>query len=140
MKLQKRAIRTIVGVRKYVHTAPLFKELKLLKHQGNAYLLYAIIHIKIPSQYFAFFFSDFFVWNNSIHEHYTRQQNLFHLPLIFTKPLTKTVKSIWNDNQFSNILNLKISYVTYKGISKRHIIDNDIINLVWTPMFFMPLF
>ena len=30
IKLQKRAVRTVVGARKYAHTAPLFKELKLL--------------------------------------------------------------------------------------------------------------
>ena len=37
IKLQKRAVRTIVGARKYAHTAPLFRELKLLNIKENLY-------------------------------------------------------------------------------------------------------
>ena len=35
-------------------------------------------------------FSDLYVRNNSVHEYDTRQQNLFHVPLTFIKPLSNT--------------------------------------------------
>ena len=140
VKLQKRAIRTIVGARKCAHTALLFINLKLLNTK-EIYIycvqlcMYKYHHNTLPS-----IFSDFFVRNNSVHEYDTRQQNLFHAPLIFTKPLSRTVRvsGVTLYNHFSNVLCLKVSYVTYKGILKRHIIDNNTMNLLWTLWVDMP--
>ena len=135
IKLQKCAVRTFVGARKYAHTTPLFRELKLLNIK-DIYIycvqlfIYKHHHSILPS-----IFSDFSVRKISIHEHHTRQQNLLHVQLIFTKQLSKTIRvsGVTFYNHFSNILCLKVLYVSYKGILKRHVIDNDIINLVWTP-------
>ena len=134
IKLQKRAVRTIVGARKYAHTAPLFRELKLLNIKEIYIYCVQLFMYKYHHSILPLIFSDFYVRNNSIHEHHTRQQNLLHVPLIFTKPLSKTIRvsGVTLYNHFSNSLCLKVSYVTYKGILKRHIIDDDIINLVWT--------
>ena len=67
----------------------------------------------------------------------TRQQNLFHVPLIFTKPLSR-VSGVTLYDHFSNVLCLRVSYVTYKGVLKRHIIDNNTVNLLWTLWVDMP--
>ena len=97
--------------------------------------MYKYHHNILPS-----IFSHFFVRNNSVHEYDTRQQNLFHVPLIFTKPLSRTVRvsRVTLYNHFSNVLCLRVSYVTYKGILKRHIIDNNTMNLLWTLWVDMP--
>ena len=134
VKLQKCAIRTIVGARKCAHTALLFINLKLLNTK-EIYIycvqlfMYKHHHNILPS-----IFSDFFVRNNSVHEYDTRQHNLFHVPLIFTKPLSRKVRvsGVTLYNHSSNVLCLRVSYVTYKGILKRHIIDNNTMNLLWT--------
>ena len=67
----------------------------------------------------------------------TKQQNLFHVPLIFTKPLSR-VSGVTLYDHFSNVLCLRVSYVTYKGVLKRHIIDNNTANLLWTSWVDMP--
>ena len=140
VKLQKHAIRTIVGARKCAHTALLFINLKLLNTK-EIYIycvqlfMYKYHHNILPS-----IFSDFFVRNNTVHEYDTSQQNLFHVPLIFTKPLSRTVRvsGVTLYYHFNNVLCLRVSYVTYKGILKRHIIDNNIMNLLWTLWVDMP--
>ena len=140
VKMQKRAIRTIVGARKYAHTAPMFLYLKLLNIK-EIYIycvqlfMYKYHHGILPSV-----FSDLYVRNNSVHEYETRQQNLLHVPLIFTKPLSKSVRisGVTLYNHFSNLLCLRVSYVTYKGTLKRYIIDNDTKNLVWTSWIDLP--
>ena len=116
VKLQKRAIRTIVGARKYYHTLPLFQNLKLLNIQEIyiycvQILMYKYHHDLLPSV-----FSDFYVPNNSVHEYHTRQENLLHVPLIRTAPLSKSVRvtGVSLYNHFKRLICLKVSYVTYK--------------------------
>ena len=77
-------------------------------------------------------FSDFYVQNKSVHEYHTRQENLLHVPLIGTAPLSKTVRVIGVSlyNHFKSLICLRVSYVTYKYNLKWHIIGNDILNLV----------
>ena len=54
VKLQKRAIRTIVGARKYDHTLPFFSESKITEHQRNVHLLCANTNVQIPPRYVTF--------------------------------------------------------------------------------------
>ena len=104
------------------------------------YTAYNYLCINITKGSCLRFFSDLYVWNNSVHEYETRQQNLLHVPLIFTKPLSKSVRisGVTLYNHFSNLLCLTVSYVTYKGTLKRYIIDNDTKNLVWTSWIDLP--
>ena len=110
IKLQKRAVRTIVGARKYAHTAPLFRELKLLNSK-EIYIycvqlfMYKYHHSILPS-----IFPDFYVRNNSIHKLHTRQQNLLHVPLIFTKPLNHCQKQL-EYLEWQSTITLAIFYV-----------------------------
>ena len=79
-------------------------------------------------------FSDFYVQNNSVHKYHTRQENPLHVPLIRTAPLSKPVRvtGVSLYNHFKSLICLKVSYVTYKYNLKRHIIDNNTLNLVKT--------
>ena len=79
-------------------------------------------------------FSDFYVQNNLVHDYHTRQENLLHVPLIRTAPLSKSVRvtGVSLYNHFRNLICLRVSYVTYKYNLKRHILDNTTLNLVKT--------
>ena len=113
VKLQKRAIRTIVGARKYDHTLPLFQNLKLLNIREIYIYCVHILMNKYHHDLLPSVFSDFYVQNNSVHEYHTRQENL--LPLIRTAPLSKSVRvtGVSLYNHFKSLICLKVSYVTY---------------------------
>ena len=130
--LQKRAIRMIVGARKMDHTLPLFYNLNLLQLK-DIYIycvqlfMYKYHHGRLPPVFF-----DFYVRNNSVHDYQTRQQNLFHVPLIRTQPLSKTVRvtGVTLYNLFNDLIGLGVSYETYKTHLKKYIINNDTKSLV----------
>ena len=141
IKLQKRAVRTIVGARKYAHTAPLFRELKLLNiKEIYIYCVQLFMykcHHSICLQFFLIFMYEIIQFMNIIPGNiiffmcHWYSQNHCQKQLEYLEwHSTITYQYLYI---LSNILCLKVSYVIYKGILKRHIIDNDIINLVWTP-------
>ena len=99
-------------------------EFKITEHQKNLYLLWAKLMYKYYHDLFPSVFSDFCVHYNSVHEYHTRQENLLHVLLIRTTPLSKSVRvtGVSLYNHFKSLICLKVSYVTYKYNLKRHII------------------
>ena len=91
--------------------------------------MYKYHHDHLPA-----IFSDFYVQNNLVHDYHTRQENLLHVPLIRTAPLSKSVRvtGVSLYNHFKNLICLRVSYVTYKYNLKRYILDNTTLNLVKT--------
>ena len=121
---------------------PYFTYMYCIEVWGNAYqsyleplvklqklLMYKYHHDHLPP-----IFSDFYVQNNLVHDYHTRQENLFHVPLIRTAPLSKSVRvsGVSLYNHFKNLIFLRVSYVTYKYNLKRYILDNTTLNLVKT--------
>ena len=99
IKLQKRAIRIIVGVHPRTYTEPLFQKLKLLKCEDiNKHLIgrlmFRIQNNELP------IFQNFFKRNRDVHFHDTRQKDYFHIPPFKTKlgkaSLRYNGASIWN--------------------------------------------
>ena len=125
-----RAIRTIVGARKYEQKH--YHCFRMLNYWTSK------DYISIVCKYWCTntttIFSDFYIQNNSVHEYHTRQENMLHVPLIRTVPLSKSVRvtRVLHYNHFKRSICLKVSFVTYKYNLKRHIIDNDSLNLVKT--------
>ena len=81
MKLQKRAVRQITGAGRYGHTMPIFQSLNILNiPKLSIYsvliFLYKYHHRDLPN-----FFADFFMTNDTFHEHDTRQRKQFRPPL-----------------------------------------------------------
>ena len=130
--MQKRAIRMIVGAKKLDHTMPLFYSLNLL--QINEIYIYCVqlFMYKYHHGCLPLVFSDFYIRNNSVHDHHTRQQNLLHVPLIRSQPLSKSVREtgVIYYNHFSNLVGLGVSYTTYKTHLKKYIMNNDTRSLV----------
>ena len=123
---QKRAVRLIVGARRYDHTDPIFDNLKILRlKQIYIYavqtFLYKFYHKSLPQ-----FFDDFYQCNNIYHTHDTRNQKSFRTPLLKNFPASRSIRSsgVPIFNYFVNILTFNCSLITYKIHLKRHIISN----------------
>ena len=77
--LQKKAMRIILGVNQRAHSEPLFSSLCVLS-VSNVYmyniglLMYKYHHGLLPN------ILDMFELNSTIHQYYTRQSNLLHVP------------------------------------------------------------
>ena len=128
VKMQKRVIRLIKGVKKFEHTDPIFKELNLLKiNEIYVYslqlILYKYHHTLLPD-----IFSGFFVSNDEIHHHHTRQAHLLHVPIMKSRQAFSSIRKtgVKSYNYYSGILNLDVSIVTYKYHLKKHIIENGV--------------
>lgn len=128
INIQKRAIRLIKGARKFDHTDPIFRELKILKITeiyvyALQLILYKYHHNLLPD-----IFEGFFVSNDAIHTHLTRQAHLLHVPIFKSQQafaaLRKTgVKSY---NYFSRIIDMDVTIATYKYHLKKFILENGI--------------
>ena len=78
-KIQKRAIRVVALAKRYSHTDPIFKSLRLLKlKEIHAYsvqlFMFKYHHDKLPTV-----FKDFFTRNDTIYCRTTRQNREFHV-------------------------------------------------------------
>lgn len=129
VKIQKRAVRLIGGARKFDHSGPIFKELKLLNiNEIYVYslqiVLYRYHHALLPD-----IFRGFFVSNDSIHNHNTRQSHLLHVPILKTKQAYSTIRKtgVISYNHYSTLIDLNVSIATYKYHLKRHIMDNGVL-------------
>lgn len=99
--LQKRAIRLITNSDWNAHSAPLFLASKVLTiHQLNL-LQVASFMYKVYNKLLPQYFIDMFVFNRSVHSHYTRQCNDFHVPhhrLVLTSNSIRVFGvSLWNN-------------------------------------------
>ena len=125
--LQKRAIRIICGVHPRTSTAPLFEDLNILNMaQINKYLVGQMMyryHIgELPDV-----FSNFFMYNRSVHHYDTRQSNQLHLPKFKTclgmRSLAYWGAELWNCILRTNI-SLGVSSLTFKIFLKKLLLNN----------------
>ena len=128
VKIQKRAIRTIVGAKKFEHTEPIFRRLKLLNlHEIYIYFVQLFMY-KYHNGILPFVFNDLFVLNASVHTHYTRQHNQLHVPRICSTLHSRTVRvnSVALYNYFDRFLSMRMTYDSYKYNLKNFIRENGI--------------
>ena len=128
VKLQKRAVRLIAGVKKYEHTDPLFRKFKILKlHQIYIYvvqiIMYKYNHELLPS-----IFKKFFSRNQDIHHINIRCQNLYRPSLINSDPGKRTIRvtGVRTWNYFDNHICFQSSLVSYKLSLKNHLVVYDL--------------
>ena len=126
VKIQKRAIRAISSAHRNAESDPLFKELKLLKLQ-NIYILNVMIFMyKCHHKLLPDVFGSMFISNNSIHDHYTRQWNLFHSPAWRLEIVRRSIRVqgvfFWNLLAKEKI-NCDCSPASYKCQMKRFLLN-----------------
>ena len=131
-KQQKCAVRMIVGAKKYEHTQHIFNDLKLLNVKEIYIYCVQLFMYKFHHELLPPIFAEFYEFNNLVHDHHTRQQNLLHVPLVHTRPLSKTIRvtGVSLYNHLNDQISLTVSYPSYKWNLKQYIIDNGISNLV----------
>ena len=131
VKIQNRAVQTIVGAKKFDHVTPIFKKLKLLNiSEIYAYcvqlLMYKYHHGILPPA-----LDDLFLSNGSVYSRFTRQQSLIHVPAR-TPIMSKTVRitGVTIYHYFNNRLPIAMLYDSYKYNLKMYIRDNDISDIL----------
>lgn len=132
VKLQKRAMRIIAGVKSRISSDPLFRKFKVLK--VNQIYLYFVHIFVLKYRYNALppIFDDFFERNEGIHEHNTRNKHLFRMPLIRLDIRKRMIRStgVLIYNYISQCISLDdevdCSFSLFKSNLKTLIIDNDL--------------
>ena len=118
--------------KKYAHTQPLFKKLKLftiaeLYIYSIQLFCYKYHHNLLPN-----IFCELFTYHHNIHDHRTRQHELFHVPKsrsVLSSRMIR-VQGVRIDHCFSRHVNRNCTFPTYKRRLKTHIQENDILFLL----------
>ena len=128
IKLQKRAIRVISGARRLDHTAPLFKELRVLKLREIYVYSLQIVLYKYHQSLLPRVFDEFFIKNSMIHSHDTRQSNLLHIPLCKSKQAFISIRNYGARiyNHYAGIIDINCSLTSYKASMKRTLLENGV--------------
>ena len=127
--LQKRAVRLVVGARKYEHSDPIFESLKVLKLKEIYIYAVQLFLFKFHYNNLPEFFDDFYQCNNITHSHNTRQQEMFRTPLLKFFPASRTIRAsgVHIYNYFITVLDFDCSFLTFKYRLKQHILNNHAI-------------
>jgi hypothetical protein len=127
VKLQKHAVRIVIGAKKYSHTAPIFNKLGLLDlHRLYLYSVQLFVY-KYHHELLPCIFTDYFTINSSVHEHNTRQRNKFHVPITRSAFRARSLRwtAVKLHNYFFDHIDLNVSYATYKSHLRKHILSTD---------------
>ena len=128
--LQKKAVRIICNVKAREHTAPLFKELNLLKvAEISTYALgcfmFRYIRRETPEV-----FDEFFEHNSDIHNYYTRQVSELHVPSVKSNLGKMGARcrgvSVWNTIMRHRI-ETNVTEYTFKRKLKMMLIDGKLV-------------
>ena len=121
--LQKRIIRIIAGVNRRTSSKPIFDSLGILPIQkvfeyNISLFMYKFHHGQLPSIF------DIFARNSDVHYHYTRQNELLHLPMPRKEYVKRSFRYqavlIWNVVYAHVNVNIKIG--TFKKHLKRYLV------------------
>ena len=127
IKIQKRAIRTIIFSSYLSLSEPIFQSLNILNFrklviQRVSLLMFKISKCDVPKPLHALFRI-----NNSYHNYQTRRSESIHAPIGRTEAIYKTFSyfgaHIWN--HISNNISTNVSYSSFKHLVKFYIPNNS---------------
>lgn len=100
LKLQKRAVRIISCSKYNDHTDPLFDKLHILKFECIYTYCIALFMFKLHNGLLPPIVNDLFLQNADVHDYFTRQSYLLHVPFSSSSKTCKTLRFrgvfIWN--------------------------------------------
>ena len=115
-RLQKRVVRIIHGVHPRTHSKPLFKNLGILNVKQLFSYNVGLFMYKHSHHWLSSIF-DMFTKNSDIHQYYTRQSELLHIPIFNTEIGKRSFRAqattIWN-HIYTNVESLDIKIGTFK--------------------------
>ena len=129
IKIQKRALRTIVHASYRAPSAPIYKSLQVLNidqiHKYKVVLfMYKVRHGNFPSV-----ICDMFQLNTVYHQHRTRQCLDYHVP-IYRKEHSKSnifYKGVLLWNELNKKIDYNCNYYSFKKRLKRYLLSQEII-------------
>lgn len=131
-KLQKRAVRLIVGAKRLAHSAPIFSCIKVLQIQklyiyNVLFFMYKYHHNRLPSIY-----TNFFTRNNTIHSHNTRQQAHLHINKQYSVRSSKNIRhaAVPIYNYFLSRIDFDVSPSVFKKQVKAYLAVNEVSSLL----------
>jgi hypothetical protein len=117
VKLQKRIVRIIAGAGRIDHTAPLFKDMKIMNLEkiykfAVLQFMYKFYHNELPVM-----FKAFFTYKKNIHSYMTRNVCFLHLPLTKSVSYSRTIKFTGVNlyNNYCDILDYNVSMSVFKN-------------------------
>ena len=124
VKLQKRAVRVIEGAKRYSHTDPIFKKLKILKFRQIYLYSVQLFVFKYHHNILPHIFDDFFTRFTS----HSQRNILYRAPLVQNGKSDRKIRvtGVRTHNYFTNRLNIDCSYLSYKVALRCFLITNDI--------------
>lgn len=128
LKLQKRAVRMIMGADRLAHSDPLFRKLGILSVKKIHIYSCQLVLFKFEAELLPNIFDGFFIRNDTIHNHFTRQRSLLHVPCQRTSITAKNLRSfgVYTYNYFSPLICMDRSYLSYKKELKDYILKHDV--------------
>jgi hypothetical protein len=122
-KIHKKCIRILCNAKWNDPSAQLFQSLDLLNfYQIHSYRMllfsYKLYHRKLPS-----IFDNFCILSSDVHEHDTRNRNLYRMPQVRTELRANTIRpvSIRFLNEFMTIINFNVSVSKFKENALAHL-------------------
>ena len=117
-----------MGAKRYEHSAPILKRLNLLNLNEIYIYFVQLFMFKYHHNCISPVFNDMFIVNNSVHEHFTRQQNHLHVPRFSTNLMARSVRVVGVRiyNNFDIFVSINLLYDSYKHNLKHFILKNDI--------------
>ena len=126
--LQKRIIRIITFSHYLAHTNNLFIDLHILPFKKLVHYRIGILMYKCYFQNVPNVIKSMFLFNHDVHNYYTRNRNLLHVPMAQTEIVYRTFKHqgvyIWNDILIH--IDVNVSFVILKKILYNHISNNNL--------------
>ena len=131
-KITGKAKRLIDGAGKYDHTAPIFKKYELLNLRNLNIYCVRIFLYKHHQKTLPEVFSHFFEMNNTVHDHYTRQEKPFHVPLYKSLQKSKCLRcsGVKISNCMVKHMNYNCSYVSFEYVPNKHLLRNYMTQLL----------
>ena len=127
LKLQKRMIHIIIGLKKSDHTSQIFKNLNVTEINvlQTSLFMYKLYNRLLPENFY------FLCLNNDLHQHHTRSHNNFHLISVKTNIRKFSLKFqgsvIWN--KIPEIYRFAVAISSFKKLVKDCLI-NDYFDII----------
>ena len=122
--LQKKIVRIMTFSSYYAHTAPIFKDLKILTIDKLIVHRIGITMYKYSNGLLPDVFNTLYIKNSEIHTYSTRSKDLYHV-LPGTQTFSNISAKIWNSLTVN--INVNVTFIKFKESLKLYLLNNTLL-------------
>ena len=122
--LQKKIVRIMTSSSYYAHTAPIFKDLKILTIDKLIVHRIGITMYKYSNGLLPDVFNTLYIKNSEIHTYSTRSKDLYHV-LPETQTFSNISAKIWNSLTVN--INVNVTFIKFKESLKLYLLNNTLL-------------